>query len=133
MRRVLHCLAQTSFCFIAPVFGVETQKDRSIGDSFISLQNKDFVGRSNIINLSQKLLMRPEINFAVLQHRPDLILVPRYLRFIGRVGCIDKGKLSVHVHIGTNLNGVVDKIQDVLGNFRKPLSGFDRLDTWRDL
>src|ERR1700722_212418 len=107
-RAGTHLLPQPCLRIVAPVFGVELKKYRSIGESHRRLENHDVESLSHLVDFRDNLLVRQRCYLVARERCLDSFSIRRHS---GSVLLGHERKLGIHVNHWPHMNRVVDRAQ----------------------
>ena len=129
-QELAHAGAHTFFGVGGPVFAVEADEDRGVGNGHGCLQDEDVEFLAGFVDLADDAFVRDGLDLVVGEEALDLAAV---------VGCSggvivgDEGEFGVHVNERSNMDGAVDGAEDESEDVEVRSVGFDGFDAGRGL
>ena len=125
-----HLFAEALFGVGAPVFAVEPDEDRGVGDGEGGFEDQHAEAFAGLVDVGDDLIVGNEFDRVVFEQVVDLGAV---LGDTGGVLFGDVGKLGVHGDDGADVDGGLDGVEDGADHVQLVGVGLDNLEAGRGL
>lgn len=126
----MHASAHSFFGIGGPVFAVQSDENRGVGDGHRGFEHEDVELFAGFVDLRDDFFVRDGFDLVVGEGLSDLGAVGGGS---GGVVIWNEGEFGIHIDERANVNRVVDGVEDVAEDLKMGSAGFDGLDTGRGL
>jgi hypothetical protein len=126
----MHASAKAFFGVGGPVFTVEADEDRGVGDGHCGFEDEDVELLAGFVDLGDDPFVRDGFNLVVTEKLGDLCAI---CGGSGGVIVWDEGEFGIHIDEGADMDRVIDGAEDVLKHIEMGSIGLDGFDTERGL
>ena len=132
-----HLCAEARFAVVAPVFAVEAEEDRGVGDGQCGFEDEDVDQLSGLVDVGDELFVGHGLHRTASEQLGDLFAVGCNA---GSVLLGNEGQFGVHEDFGPHVDGFADGLEDEANHFelsgvglngfnsRRRLQGIGRVD-----